>query len=98
MVAVIEPEQLGAAVARASVGRAAPGGRRALGHCRSRRVRRAHLHDVLLLPLLRLHALRGGLRRAPRCRRLLRCRGSWERSCQMAKEGRKKMTSGSISQ
>ena len=103
MVAVIEPEQLGAAVARASVGRAAPGGRRAIGRCRSRRVRRAHLHDVLLLPLLRLHALRGGLRRAPRCRRLLRCRGSWERSChglmeKTAKEGRNNMTSGSIRQ
>ena len=85
-------------MARAGAGRVAPGGRRALGRHRGRRVRRARLHDVLLLPLLRLHALRGGLRRAPRCQRLLRCRGSWERNCQMAKEGRKKMTSGSISQ
>ena len=57
---MIEPEQLGAAVAQASVGRAAPGGRRALGRRHGRRVRRARIHDVLLLPLLRLHALRGG--------------------------------------
>ena len=81
-------------MARAGAGRVAPGGRRALGRHRGRRVRRARLHDVLLLPLLRLHALRGGLRRAPCCRRLLRCRGSWERSChglmeKTAKEGRK---------
>ena len=47
----------GAAVARARAGRAAPGGRRALGRRHGRRVRRARLHDVLLLPLLRLHAL-----------------------------------------
>ena len=48
-------------MARAGAGRVAPGGRRALGRHRGRRVRRARLHDVLLLPLLRLHALRGGL-------------------------------------
>jgi hypothetical protein len=47
----------GAAVARARAGRPGPGGRRAVGRRHGRRVRRARLHDVLLLPLLRLHAL-----------------------------------------
>ena len=63
-VAVVEPRAArrggGAALARAGAGRAAPGGRRALGRRHGRRVRRARIHDVLLLPLLRLHALRGG--------------------------------------
>jgi hypothetical protein len=50
----------GAAVARARAGRPGPGGRRAVGRRHGRRVRRARLHDVLLLPLLRLHALTMG--------------------------------------
>ncbi|GJN31288.1 hypothetical protein PR202_gb19670 [Eleusine coracana subsp. coracana] len=54
------PAQLGEAARRwpeARARRAPPPGRRALGRRHRRRVRRARLHDVLLLPLLRLHAL-----------------------------------------